>query len=150
MIYIFDIDGTIANLEHRLHFIQQKPSDWPAFFAACGDDEPIHDMFSLARIIADKNETVLVSGRSDECREQTMAWIGKHKFPAPGRKIFMRKAGDHREDWVVKSELLDQLIVEWGVPKHFQIAGIFEDRQQVVDMYRARGLRVFQVAEGKF
>jgi hypothetical protein len=30
------------------------------------------------------------------------------------------------------------------------ILGVFEDRQQVVDMYRAKGLRVFQVADGKF
>src|ERR1700690_2047579 len=105
MIYIFDIDGTIANMSHRLHLIEQKPANWPAFFAACGDDEPIPDMFSLARIIADRHETILVTGRSDECREQTMAWIAKHKFPAPGRKIFMRKAGDHREDSIVKSEL---------------------------------------------
>jgi hypothetical protein len=30
------------------------------------------------------------------------------------------------------------------------IGGVFEDRQQVVDMYRARGLRVFQVDKGHF
>lgn len=150
MIYIFDIDGTIADLSHRLHFIQDKPANWSAFFAACGDDKPITDMFKLAWSLAETSAIVLVSGRSDECRDATVAWLKLHKFPAPCRKVYMRKAGDHREDYVVKGELLDDLIREWSVPKHFQIAGVFEDRKQVVEMYRARGLRVFQVAEGNF
>jgi len=68
MIYIFDIDGTLADVSHRLHYITGETKDWDAFFAACG------------------------------------ALMG----------------------------------------------GVFEDRQQCVDMYRARGLRVFQVAKGDF
>jgi len=63
----------------------------------------------------------------------------------------MRKEGDHREDNIVKSELLDQILTQYPqVKEQFKIAGVFEDRQQVVDMYRARGLRVFQVAKGDF
>jgi hypothetical protein len=31
MIYIFDIDGTLADISHRLHFIQQESKDWKAF-----------------------------------------------------------------------------------------------------------------------
>ena len=58
----------------------------------------------------------------------------------------MRKHGDYREDSIVKGELLDQAIEEFPG----KIFGVFEDRRQVVDMYRARGLRVFQVAEGNF
>jgi hypothetical protein len=66
----------------------------------------------------------------------------------------MRAEGDHREDNIVKSELLDKLLKYEGFPNEFppsvKISGVFEDRQQVVDMYRARGLRVFQVAKGNF
>jgi len=65
----------------------------------------------------------------------------------------MRKDGNHREDAAVKSELLDQVLSSYPqVPDrpNQKIAGVFEDRQQVVDMYRARGLRVFQVAKGDF
>jgi len=46
MIYLFDIDGTIANLSHRLHFIQQEPADWNAFFMSAGDDEPIWEVIT--------------------------------------------------------------------------------------------------------
>ena len=59
----------------------------------------------------------------------------------------MRPDGDHREDSVVKSELFDQINAAYANEK---LGGVFEDRQQVVDMYRARGVRVFQVAKGNF
>lgn len=61
-------------------------------------------------------------------------------------KLYMRRAGDHREDSVVKAELVDEIIQSWPMA----VTGVFEDRKQVVDMYRAKGLRVFQVAEGNF
>jgi hypothetical protein len=150
IIYIFDIDGTIADISHRLHFIQNKPSDWRSFFAACGDDQPIQDMIDFAWRLAESSNIVLISGRSDECRDATVAWLKAHNWPAWARKVYMRKAGDYRVDAVVKAELLEELMQEWRVPELFEIAGVFEDRQQVVDMYRAKGLRVFQVAEGDF
>jgi hypothetical protein len=62
----------------------------------------------------------------------------------------MRKDGDHREDNEVKAELLDQITRHYSHLVGYTIGGVFEDRQQVVDMYRARGLRVFQVAKGDF
>lgn len=34
-VYVFDIDGTLADLTHRLHHIQKQPKDWDAFFDAC-------------------------------------------------------------------------------------------------------------------
>jgi hypothetical protein len=48
---------------------------------------------------------------------------------------------------VVKSELYDQILLNFPKPI---IGGVFEDRQQVVRMYRDRGLKVFQVADGNF
>lgn len=151
MIYIFDIDGTIADITHRLHFIQQKPADWSAFFEACDRDTPIHDMIDLAKHLEDDMgaEIVLITGRSDEgyCREKTEAWLDRQEMPYT--YLCMRKAGDHRADNIIKGELLDSFI-ETYKPKPGEIAGVFEDRDQVVAMYRARGLRVFQVADGKF
>lgn len=152
MIYLFDIDGTLANCEHRLHFIQDKPADWNSFFMAADEDEPIWETITIARSLFASGHTILLTtGRSDVSRTITAAWMAKYRVPHSG--IYMRKTGDHREDNVVKSELLDQMLQKHPQspdrPKD-KIAGVFEDRQQVVDMYRARGLRVFQVAPGNF
>jgi hypothetical protein len=145
MIYIFDIDGTLADISHRLHFIQSKPADWRKFFAACPDDEPIPEVIQVAKSLGGVVHIMLLTGRSEEIREKTLDWLNELEIPCTA--LFMREVGDHREDSVVKSEMLDDLIHQWPNEK---IMGIFEDRKQVVDMYRAKGLRVFQVAEGNF
>lgn len=47
---VFDLDGTLSNIDHRLHYIQRPPSekDWAAFFAACENDLPIGPMIRVA------------------------------------------------------------------------------------------------------
>jgi hypothetical protein len=46
--YLFDIDGTIADLSHRLRFIEKKPKDWRRFFEAVSKDTPITHIIELA------------------------------------------------------------------------------------------------------
>lgn len=147
MIYIFDIDGTIADISHRLHFIQQKPADWNTFYKACYNDSPIFDTITVARALDAAGHIIVYStGRSMVIYNETINWLKKYHLPNPQR-IYMRPDGDQREDAVVKSELLNMINFDYANEK---LGGIFEDRQQVVDMYRARGLRVFQVAKGDF
>lgn len=89
------------------------------------------------------------TGRSEAVYKETTGWMAKYRLPH-FTSLFMRTAGDHRDDNVVKSELLDRILQQYGDVLDGYYGGVFEDRQQVVDMYRARGLRVFQVAKGDF
>lgn len=69
MIYIFDIDGTLADLSHRLHFIQKKPADWDGFFAACSDDAPIPEVIELIQRLGkdySRERTQRILRRSDD------------------------------------------------------------------------------------
>lgn len=146
MIYLCGIDGTLADISHRLHFIQQKPADWYSFFRACVDDLPIQEVIDTVRLLKQGGaEILLLSGRSEIVRSETLQWL--KDFGVPCDALFMREEGDHRPDSIVKSEFLDDLFEKW---EKNDIRGAFEDRKQVVDMYRERGLRVFQVAEGNF
>ncbi len=146
MIFVFDIDGTLADILHRLHFIQEKPANWPAFFAASADDKPIWEVIAIARALAKAGNTLVMStGRSADIRKITEDWLRKYRIPF--HDVYMRNVGDHREDNIVKSELYDQILDHYNISK---VDGVFEDRQQVVDMYRERGVRVFQVAKGDF
>lgn len=141
--YIFDIDGTIADLSHRLHHIQKMPKDWRAFFASCEDDEPIHHMCDLARLLALEVPVVFVSGRSDEIRDQTVDWLKEQRLW--GGYLYMRKEGDHRPDNLVTAELLAELRADGWEP-----VMAFDDRDQVVNMWRENGIPCAQVAEGNF
>lgn len=159
MIYIFDIDGTLADISHRLHFIGAQgggwtPSDdfskdWDSFYKACVDDKPIFETITVARALAAAGHTILYStGRSFAIHTETFTWLAKYRLPN-SQALYMRPENDHREDSVVKSEILDVIFSAYGAGLG-GYGGVFEDRQQCVDMYRARGLRVFQVAKGNF
>jgi len=141
--YIFDIDGTLADLSHRLHYIQQTPKDYTAFYAACVDDKPIKHMCDLNHFLAHHEEIVLVSGRSDQVRSETVLWLGQYGVVWSG--LYMRKVGDHRPDHLVKAELLYQLRADG-----FEPVMVFDDRDTVVAMWRARGIPCAQVAAGGF
>ncbi len=137
---IIDLDGTLCNTEHRQHLVEAKK--WPAFYEALVHDEPnewcaqiFHNFGHLQRIF--------VSGRPDNYKAQTVAWLEKHKFT--DYILFMRKEGDYRKDSIVKSEIYHEHIE----PK-FQILFCVDDRKQVVDQWRELGLVCLHCAEGNF
>lgn len=144
-IYLCDIDGTIADISHRLHFIQQEKPDWRGFYAACPGDKPIPDVIGLIKHIGKAAEILMLTGRSEEIRPQTLKWLRENGVPC--QALYMREEGDHRQDSIVKAEFLEHVIANW---RGQEILGAFEDRKQVVDMYRAKGIRVYQVADGNF
>jgi len=146
--YLFDLDGTLADLSHRLHLIQGEKKDWNAFFEACDSDAPIQHVITLAQTLlaSDDIYVLFVSGRSDQVRKKTLAWLNLHvDSHLSDLDIYMRREGDHRPDNIVKGELLDRIIADGYEP-----IMAFDDRDQVVKMWRERGIPCAQVAEGAF
>lgn len=143
-VIVFDIDGTLANIEHRRGFVASKPKNFKAFNAAIPQDTPHEEIVFLAKTFADQGHTVLLcSGRGEESRDITIDQMGN--FGVRFDKLFMRKEGDYRADNIVKVELLADIRKQFGEPYLW-----FDDRKQVVDAIRAEGVRVLQVAPGDF
>jgi hypothetical protein len=143
VIVAIDFDGTLADITHRLHFIQGEHKDWPAFYRACVDDMPIMPLVLVAHALVLSGHNVEVwSGRSDEVRSQSEAWLAQHcvRYTV----LRMRRAGDYRQDAIVKAEWFESL------PMERRPVLAFDDRQQVVDMWRRFGVRCCQVAKGDF
>jgi phosphoglycolate phosphatase-like HAD superfamily hydrolase len=144
--YIFDIDGTLSDPAHRLHHIEGEKKDWAAFFGACDQDAPIPHMVDLAFNVAGDDAILFCTGRSQDVVHKTAAWLTKHLGFAIGPEdVYMRKAGDHRDDTVVKGELMDRIIADGYEP-----VMIFEDRARVVKMFRERGIPCLQVVDGNY
>lgn len=158
----FDIDGTLANIEHRRHFVASKPKNWKAFSKGMIDDLPNDDIIWLMRLMyQDGVEILIASGRSEEDRQTTVEWLQKNgifttldvaedwdvvaKAKVVYHKLYMRPAEDYRPDDVIKSEILDQMIEDG-----FEPTMAVDDRDKVVEMWRSRGLRCLQVAPGAF
>lgn len=144
-LYLFDLDGTLADCRHRLHLI---PHDWPAFHATCVYDKPIvSNISTMLALLMAGYEVWIVSGRNESARRQTMLWLRTHTcVNFPEHHVMMRPNGDYRPDDEVKQDVLDNMLDE----DRARIVAVFDDRQRVVDMWRRNGITCYQVAPGDF
>jgi len=151
-IYIFDLDGTLALIEHRRHFVEGPKKNWQSFFAACVDDAPNLPVIQTFKILRKSAEVWIWSGRSDEVREQTLSWLYKHGLihgfwnPLHVESLRMRKAGDHQPDVALKRQWLSEI----EPPEYQRLTAVFDDRSSVVAMWREFNIPCFQVAPGDF
>ena len=113
--FICDIDGTVADLTHRRHWVQDKPKNWKAFKEGILDDTPIEWVIQTVLYLQKQGlEMIMCSGRGEEQREVTEKWLTNHGlYPV---KLYMRTEGDYRSDDIIKSELLDQIPSGWLGP----------------------------------
>lgn len=142
---VFDLDGTLALNDHRTHYVRGTDRDYDAFYAACAADLPNLPAFAALRAhVVAGHHVEIWSGRSDQVRDETLAWLREHGVPE-WRLTHMRRAGDHRPDTVVKREWLQEARRTGGAPDL-----VYDDRDVVVAMWREAGVPCFQVAPGPF
>lgn len=143
---IFDIDGTIANCEHRQPFLRTKPRNWKAFKAGIMLDTPHHDIIWMAKQLKSLGNRILIAtARGEDERELTTKWLHETAKMDFYEKIWMREIGDYRDDAIVKKEILDSMRNEGYTPTM-----VFDDRDRVVKMWRENGIRCLQVDFGDF
>jgi hypothetical protein len=164
-VVVFDLDGTICDIEHRRHLIdatkahpfheeisfndhrkllEEFKPDWDGFYAACVDDTPKWPLIVLARqFFACGFKVFIVSGRSDAVAEQTKKWLTDHDVPF--HTLLLRPAAVHTPDHELKQAWFN----ESGLRLE-DIFMVFEDRSRVVKMWRELGLTCLQVCEGEF
>lgn len=135
-----DIDGTVA-----LHTGVRGPYDTSLYHL----DKPNWNIVNLIRREFDAGLKILFcSGRDEEFFTVTTNWIFEHVFGGvehAGFDLFMRPAGDVRNDAIVKLELFDKHIRE-----EYDVVRVYDDRDRVVKAWRSIGLTVLQVADGNF
>lgn len=177
-LYIFDLDGTIALIDHRRHLVERrdcKPClgtgailatdeparecpwcdgkgkfdpDWKRFFAACVDDKPNWPVISTMNALLKSGADVQIwSGRSAEVMNESLSWLQRFfEVDAEEVGLCMRREGDFTPDDELKKLWLDSL----NEFDRRRLVAVFDDRQKVVDMWRANGVACFQVAPGDF
>ncbi|WP_435209129.1 LNS2 domain-containing protein [Streptomyces sp. bgisy034] len=104
---VFDLDNTLADTAHRQRFLERKPRDWDAFFAAAPQDPPIEEGVAMARASGAECEVVYLTGRPERCRRDTLDWLLAHGLPE-GR-VYMRRNDDRRPARGTKLEILNRL-----------------------------------------
>lgn len=133
---IVDLDGTLAVAVSRGYYdLTDVTTDACNIFV-----KTIIQQFQTCIPEMDM-DVVIVTGREDFCKDDTIKWLAKNNIPYDG--LYMRKSGDYRSDAIVKEEIYREHIESRWNPFI-----VFDDRNSIVNLYRKLGLACFQVANG--
>lgn len=155
---IFDLDGTLADFEHRRYFVNPayhpdfhingsfaidyfgrccnqvgepfKP-DWKSFYEACDKDMPINPTILLLRTlwIKEGEEIEIWSARCESVRDKTISWLTKYVFVKSELcPLKMRPIGDNTPDDHLKERWLNERCSDLMTAK---IEGINPSRHDV-------------------
>ena len=137
-----DLDGTLALIHNR------SPYD-----ASDCDIKDLPNTPVIETVLAHYEagrKIIFCSGREDKYRPETIRFIEKYckqfesEFSIP-YELFMRKTDDFRKDSIIKEE-----IYQAEIEGKYNVLCVLDDRDQVVEFWRSKGLTCFQVAPGNF
>ncbi len=145
-IVIFDLDGTLALIDKRRDLATKDGKmNWNVFFNSDNIDldTPNQTVIDMANMLSKQGYLIYIfSGRSDKTEDATKDWLDKHNvnydlLQMRPQGLLYKPDNDLKQDWL-------------NVIKKDTVAMVFDDRNQVVDMWRKNGLTTFQVADGDF
>jgi hypothetical protein len=132
---VVDIDGVVADVRHRLHFLERRPRDWDAFFAAAEHDTTHDEGLAVVDRLAADHEIVFLTGRPRRLEQATRTWLDGHRLG--GHRLVMRPEGDRRPAVVVKAELLRKISAGRTV------AVVVDDDPAIIEAMRSAGHPTF-------
>ena len=148
-IVIFDLDGTLALIDKRRALATKNGKmDWDVFFDRDNIklDVPNTPVITMAQTLHSQGFTIVIfSGRSKVSYRTTRQWLIQNDVPFDD--LHMRST--HKDEHYMKDSDLKQMWLDALINKD-DVFAVFDDRQQVVDMWRKNGLTTFQVADGDF
>lgn len=157
-IYIFDLDDTIANTEHRIekYGLKELPNseiEWDSFYEECTDDSPIIGTVDLMKSLAKDpdNHIVILTGRgrTQTVKENTKLWLSRYGIKYD--HLILRDY-DKYPPGVIKTAdwKLQEIQTLLRISHKSKIIAIFEDRTENVNRMREAGYTVFQIENNDY
>lgn len=144
-LFVIDIDGTLANASHRMHYVECAQPDWGSFVsdeALRLDTAQPHARAVLNKFRKHGYMLCFLTGRRDTSRTVTESWLKEHMDWAGPRAepVFMRPpefSNTHAS--VYKRKQLENVFAHFGLPDHHTVI-FFDDDPFVARMYREFGM----------
>ena len=112
--HIYDVDGTLANVDPYLHHVRGSNRDYDAFHEASIGALPNYDVVQMLNdSVADGHHVLIVTSRKEKWRGLTSMWLAINNIRS--HSLFMRADDDHRPDYEVKKDILDKINKQWDV-----------------------------------
>lgn len=147
-VVVVDLDGTLYDSSARQHLAMN--GEWEAFHAASCDDPPNEAVLDVLSALPPQTKIIACTGRNEGHRKITEDWMIKHCVPVDA--VLMRPEHDYSSDAVLKP----QMLAEWAAEEFPMTAltdlvwFVLDDRDKVVDAWRAMGLPCWQVNQGVY
>ena len=167
---ICDLDGTLADITHRLHFVKAEnmlavplrlekaareivgefKKDWNSFFDNVYYDAVRWDIVKLLKkYVSQGHPFILVSGRPERCRADTEKWLFEKIYDTLEWQnldkhvtLIMRQNHDKRDDDILKTDIYEKYL------KHYPIEVVIDDRPRVLRAWAMLKLRTIDVGPG--
>ena len=145
-VVLCDIDGTIADTTHRLHYVDKpegEKKDWKGFFSEMHLDPVRRDVGRMLIDYYNKGKTIIfLSARPEDYKEITLKWL-QDNLLSFAYTLIMRPRNDKRPDTEVKADMLDMYFPDKSV-----IHAILDDRPSIINVWKEKGLNVIDVGKG--
>ena len=139
-----DIDGTIADCEHRRIFVKDEVKNWKGFFGAMAIDLPIKTTLDLLEEYKKKgHQIILLTARPEDYRKVTEDWLEKFTNINP-LTVIMRRKNDTRPETVVKQEMFETYFKD-----KYEIETMIDDRPSTIQMWKENNVPVIDVGKGE-
>jgi hypothetical protein len=142
-VVVFDMDGVLSDASRRQHLLDQPRRDWDAFFAACGDDEPIAEVARLLEVLDPTLPVVLLTARPLRVRPQTLDWLQRHHLRWD--LLVMRP-----DDGPSRSSDFKRSVVVQLRQLGFDLRLAFEDDRRNVAMFHGEGVPCVYIHSGYY
>jgi hypothetical protein len=115
-VYVFDLDGTIADNTHRLHFLKLKTTDrWDIYKSHSSNDTPILEMLYVFNFLCTYKNVIVISGRNESERLDTLAWLKKNTYFSLTERLFLRPDNNFVSSYEYKAEQLHNAIKKLNI-----------------------------------
>lgn len=136
--YIFDVDGTLANVDPYIHLVRGPNKDYDAFHEASIDALPNFEVVQmLNQAFFDQMHILIVTSRKENWRGLTSRWLANNDIGH--HALYMRKDDDHRPDYEVKKDILNQ------IKKHWNVIHAVDDNPNIIRLWEEHGISTTKI-----
>lgn len=137
---VVDLDGTLADVRHRVHWVRSDKPDFHQFFEEAKNDTVNEWCRTLVNSVQGyyRIPVWIVSARPKTLRDVTKKWLADNDVRY--EKLFLLR--EDEKDNTPDQELKRKWLWENGGPS--KVLFVVDDRSKVVQMWRQEGLVCLQ------
>lgn len=134
---IFDIDGTLANVNHRFHHSRISCNCGLDFFPHGHTDDLDFSVYKYYEFFKLRGYKIYIfTSRNEKYRFQTEKWLNENNIIVD--KLEMRLKDDYRPSYIIKEEFLKK---NFQNISDFVIQAVFESDESCIEMYKQNEIK---------